>query len=88
MGPEAKLYRKFKKATPTISYSRIENLALPGVPDTLCYNKYNTFFTVEFKVRKSQQGKAKSTSNCMAYAPSVQYFHLHRGPRSGHRETL
>ena len=55
MGPEAKLYRKFKKATPTISYSRIENLALPGVPDTLCYNKYNTFFTVEFKVAKANK---------------------------------
>ena len=45
MGPEAKLYKKFKKATPTISYSRIENLALPGVPDTLGYTKYNQFFT-------------------------------------------
>jgi len=25
------------------------------MPDTLCYNKYNTFFTVEFKVTKSNK---------------------------------
>ena len=55
MGPEAKLYKKFKKATPTISWNRIENLAIPGVPDTLAYNKYNHFFTVEFKVAKSNK---------------------------------
>ena len=55
MGPEAKLYKKFKKATPTISWNRIENLAVPGMPDALCYNKYNTFFTVEFKVAKANK---------------------------------
>ena len=55
MGPEAKLYKKIKKATPTISWNRIENLSIPGMPDTLCYNKYNTFFTVEFKVTKSNK---------------------------------
>ena len=44
--PEAKLYKKIKKATPTISWNRIENLSIPGMPDALCYNKYNTFFTV------------------------------------------
>ena len=55
MGLEAKLYKKFKKATPTISWNRIENLSIPGMPDALCYNKYNTFFTVEFKVTKSNK---------------------------------
>ena len=55
MGPEAKLYKKIKKATPTISWNRIENLSIPGMPDALCYNKYNTFFTVEFKVTKSNK---------------------------------
>jgi len=55
MGPEAKLYKKFKKATPTISWNRIENLAVPGLPDALAYNKYNTFFTVEFKVTKGNK---------------------------------
>ena len=57
MGPEAKLYKKIKKATPTISWNRIENLSIPGMPDALCYNKYNTFFTVEFKVTKSNKLK-------------------------------
>jgi len=55
MGPEAKLYKKIKKATPTISWNRIENLSIPGMPDALCYNKYNTFFTVEFKVTKGNK---------------------------------
>ena len=55
MGPEAKLYKKFKKATPTISWNRIENLAVPGMPDTLAYTKYNQFFTVEFKVTKGNK---------------------------------
>ncbi len=55
MGPEAKLYKKIKKATPTISWNRIENLAFPGMPDALAYNKYNQFFTVEFKVTKSNK---------------------------------
>ena len=55
MGTEAKLYKKIKKATPTISWNRIENLSIPGMPDALCYNKYNTFFTVEFKVTKSNK---------------------------------
>ena len=54
-GPEAKLYKKIKKATPTISWNRIENLSIPGMPDALCYNKYNTFFTVEFKVTKGNK---------------------------------
>ena len=60
MGPEAKLYKKFKKATPTISYSRIENLALPGVPDALGYTKYNQFFTIEFKVAKANKVRFSS----------------------------
>ena len=55
MGPEAKLYKKIKKATPTISWNRIENLSIPGMPDALCYNKYNTFFTVEFKTTKANK---------------------------------
>ena len=54
-GPESKLYQKFKKATPSILWNRIENLSIPGMPDTLAYNKYNTFFTVEFKVTKSNK---------------------------------
>ena len=52
MGPEAKLYQTIRKATPNIIWNRIENLSIPGMPDALCYNKRNQFFTVEFKIAK------------------------------------
>ena len=54
MGPEAKFYQYFKKQTPNISYTRIENTTNLGTPDVLAYNKNNTFFTIEFKVTKSK----------------------------------
>ena len=55
MGPEAKFYQYFKKNTPDISYTRIENTSALGTPDVLAYNKYNVFFTIEFTVSKRQQ---------------------------------
>ena len=55
MGPEAKFYQYFKKNTPDISYTRIENTSSLGTPDVLAYNKYNVFFTIEFKVSKSKK---------------------------------
>ena len=54
-GPEAKLYQKFKKATPKILWHRIENLAIPGMPDVLGYTEKFWYFTVEFKVTKSNK---------------------------------
>ena len=55
MGPEAKFYKYFKKNTPNISYTRIENTSALGTPDVLAYNKNNTFFTIEFKETKSKK---------------------------------
>ena len=55
MGPEAKFYKYFKKNTPNISYTRIENTSALGTPDVLAYNKNNTFFTIEFKVTKRKK---------------------------------
>ena len=55
MGPEVKLYKKLKTATPQIIWNRIENLSLPGMPDLLGYNTSGTFFTVELKVTKSKK---------------------------------
>ena len=55
MKPEAKFYQYFKKNTPNISYTRIENTSSLGTPDVLAYNKNNTFFTIEFKVSKSKK---------------------------------
>ena len=55
MGPESKFYQYFRKNTPNISYTRIENTSALGTPDVLAYNKNNTFFTIEFKVSKSKK---------------------------------
>ena len=55
MGPEAKFYQYFKKNTPNISYTRIENTSALGTPDVLAYSKYKVFFTIEFKVSKSKK---------------------------------
>ena len=57
MGPEAKLYKKLKKATPRIIWNRIENLSLPGMPDVLGYNTFGTFFTVELKITRANKLK-------------------------------
>ena len=57
MGPEAKLYKKLKKATPRIIWNRIENLSLPGMPDLLGYNNSGHFFTVELKVTRANKLK-------------------------------
>ena len=57
MGPEAKLYKKLKKATPRIIWNRIENLSLPGMPDLLGYNDSGHFFTVELKVTSGNKIK-------------------------------
>ena len=55
MKPEKKFWLELKKKTPNITWTRIENLALPGVPDLLGYNKNYTFFTVELKVTKGKK---------------------------------
>ena len=52
---ERKLYQKLKKNIPSISWNRIENLSLLGMPDLLGYNKNNQFFTVELKVVKGNK---------------------------------
>ena len=57
MGPEAKLYKKLKAATPKIIWTRIENLSLLGCPDLLGYNTFGNFFTVELKVTKCRKLK-------------------------------
>ena len=67
MGPEAKFYRYFKKNTPNISYTRIENTSSLGTPDVLAYNKNNTFFTIEFKVTKR---------NFVRFSPHQIAFHV------------
>ena len=55
MGAEQKLYKKLKEFTPQISWNRIENLSIPGMPDLLGYNANRHFFTVELKVTKGKK---------------------------------
>ena len=50
MKPESKFWKEWKKFTPNISWTRLENLSSFGTPDLLGYNKNNIFFTVELKV--------------------------------------
>ena len=64
-GPEAKLYQKFKRASPNIIWNRIENLSIPGMPDALGYTDKFFYFTVEFKVTKGN--KVRLSPHQIAY---------------------
>ena len=54
---ETKFWHEIKKATPKISWTRIENTSSLGTPDLLGYNSSGTFFTVELKVTKGKKIK-------------------------------
>ena len=71
MGPEAKLYQKFKRATPNILWHRIENIAIPGMPDALGYTEKFFYFTVEFKVTKGN--KVRFSPHQIAYHVAHPY---------------
>ena len=90
MGAEVKLYKKLKAKTPKIIWNRIENLAIPGMPDLLGYNTNGHFFTVELKVTKGKKIK---------FSPHQISFHVTHpknsfilvqalGPRSSNRFQL
>jgi Holliday junction resolvase len=70
--PERKLWQELKQKTPDITWNRIENLALPGIPDLLGYNKNYHFFTVELKVAKSRK---------VRFSPHQIAFHI-RHPKN------
>jgi len=63
--PESKFWQEVKKSIKDISFTRLESWASAGVPDLLCYNKNNTFFTVELKVCKGK--KATFSSHQFAF---------------------
>ena len=50
--PETQFWHNWKKNTPNIIWTRIENSGAFGTPDLLGYNKNHFFFTVELKVAK------------------------------------
>jgi len=65
--PETKFWKEWKKFTPNISWTRLENLSSFGTPDLLGYNKNKTFFTVELKV---------VTGNSVRLSPHQISFHV------------
>ena len=67
MGPEAKLYKKLKTKTPSIIWTRIENLSLLGCPDLLGYTNSGHFFTVELKITRA---------NKLKFSPHQIAFHV------------
>jgi hypothetical protein len=70
--PEAKFWQEWKKFTPNILWTRIENSSSLGTPDLLGYNKNNVFFTVELKV---------TVSNAVRLSPHQMSFHI-RHPKN------
>ena len=64
---ETKFWHEFKKNTPQIVWTRIENTGTFGTPDLLGYNKNHFFFTVELKVTRS---------NKIRFSPHQIAFHI------------
>ena len=84
---EAGLWKYWKKNTPTIKWTKIENTSSLGTPDLLGYNTSGIFFTVELKVTKG---------NKIRFSPHQIAWHVQhpknsfilaeaRGPRSTNR---
>ena len=67
---ERDLWKLLKKSSAGILFDRIENWAVPGVPDLLGYNKNKTFFTLELKATKG---------NKIALSPHQVSWHLRHG---------
>ena len=64
---ESEFWRYWKKNTPQINWTKIENTSSLGTPDLLGYNTSGTFFTVEMKVTKG---------NKLRFSPHQFAFHL------------
>jgi len=62
---ESKFYNEFKRITPQIRWTRIENTGVSGTPDLLGYNTFGHYFTVELKVSRSN--KVKLSPHQIAY---------------------
>ena len=67
MKKESKLWKKVKKYTPNITWTRVESWASFGFPDLVGYTENRGFFTVELKVTKS---------NKITFSPHQIAFHI------------
>ena len=65
--PETKFWQYWKKNTPNIIWTRLENMSSFGTPDLLGYNKNKFFFTVELKV---------TNTNKVRLSPHQMAFHI------------
>ena len=65
--PETQFWHSWKKNTPNIIWTRIENSGAFGTPDLLGYNKNHFFFTVELKVTRG---------NRVTFSPHQIAFHV------------
>jgi len=70
MKPETKLWHEFKRITPQITWTRLENTSVLGTPDLLGYNNNQHFFTVELKVTRL------TSINKISLSPHQISFHL------------
>ena len=57
MKVESRFWHEFKRITPQIKWTRIENTGSLGTPDLLGYNANGHFFTVELKVTRREKIK-------------------------------
>ena len=67
---ERQLWKKLKNATPSISWTRLENWALFGTPDLLGYASSGNFFTVELKATTPKN------TNFVRCSPHQISFHM------------
>ena len=73
MKPETNLWKKLKKNTPKIDWTRLESWASFGVPDLLGYNDSCGFFMVELKVTKTHK---------VSFSPHQKLFHMTKTKRN------
>ena len=67
MKVESRFWHEFKRITPQIKWTRIENTGSLGTPDLLGYNANGHFFTVELKVTRREKIK---------FSPHQISFHI------------
>ena len=73
MKPETNLWKKLKKNTPKIDWTRLESWVSYGVPDLLGYHDSCGFFMVELKVTKTSK---------VSFSPHQKLFHLTKTKRN------
>ena len=86
---EAKLWKTVKNYPSSISWNRIENWAIPGIPDLLGYNKNQKFFTLELKWTKVD--KVRLSPFQVAFHkkhPQGSFILVSRSPKRGTGTTV